>query len=112
MEDYSEKVMPLLSVNAIIVDPVVIDKVEQNGIVRQRAALILQTSFNNSSEPGWDNLARRSPFGKPDNKRVGAEKLIKFFQFVCDVFRLLQKFQSLRIIAVLIVGDTCIESHQ
>lgn len=61
MEDYSEKVMPLLSVNAIIVGPVVIDKVEQNGIVRQRAALILQTSFNNSSEPGWDNLARRSP---------------------------------------------------
>ena len=45
MEDYSEKVMPLLSVNAIIVGPVVIDKVEQNGIVRQRAALILQTSF-------------------------------------------------------------------
>ena len=40
MEDYSEKVMPLLSVNAIIVGPVVIDKVEQNGIVRQRAALI------------------------------------------------------------------------
>ena len=29
----------------IIVGPVVIDKVEQNGIVRQRAALILQTSF-------------------------------------------------------------------
>ena len=42
MEDYSEKVMPLLSVNAIIVGPVVIDKVEQNGIVRQRAALIPQ----------------------------------------------------------------------